>query len=237
MPKSLSILSIDCSTFFEENDIDLTCTTCKGTGTVAATTPIINTGTADDDAVCALTNDAIEKGDEVFWIGNDTERLFSTEENAEDWHKENSGEEDCEECEGGSISVIWNTIFNTGFHSASVSLPAQIGPVVAFEYDDHVWFGLAGCGQDCSPQFIRAWFECFPDCTWVPDNWINHVNLFGGYYGSEVGVEVEDKLLRLLKEGYEYDIRRGKADLAELNAFLKRRKAKEKAKPKAKKAK
>jgi len=99
----------------------------------------------------------------------------------------------CEECGGsGYIEPLWNTIWNTGFHATGEHghpLPtADLPNVFVFKHDDYVWFGLTCCGMDCTPHLAAAWLEMFPDCTWLPENFIvEGTNLRQGYAETCVG--------------------------------------------------
>lgn len=99
------------------------------------------------------------------------------------------GCEDCEDCGGrGYMEPLWDTIWNTGFHYVDQTLPCKFPNVFAFEYDDYVWFGLTCCGQDNTPYLAAAWLEMFPDCNWLPEQFIvTGVNLREGYVESCVG--------------------------------------------------
>lgn len=133
-------------------------------------------------------------------------------------------EHDCDDCDGsGRLAIIWNTIWNTGFYSipGEVKAPAVHGPIVAFEYNDSIWFGMTGCGMDMSPYLIAAWFHFFPTVRWIPDGWINETKLFGGYYGSVAGQEIEDKIFPILKGQLENEIAKKQASLKRLNDHLK----------------
>lgn len=138
----------DWSAFIAENDIDLSCPTCKGLG----------------------ENEDTREG--------------------------------CEDCGGsGYIEVMWNTIWNTGFHSAGRSLPWECGSVFAFEHERHVWFGLGACGMDLTPHLAEAWLELFPDCQWLPDQFIvTGTNLRLGYVESCVGKKTARRIYAKIGE-------------------------------------
>jgi len=110
----------------------------------------------------------------------------------------------CEECTAGSIEPMWNTVWNTGFHSTDVELPIHLPNVFAFEYDDYVWLGLTCCGMDCTPYLALAWMALFPDCDWLPDQFIlDGTNLRGGYYETELGKEDAKKIYALIESTIE----------------------------------
>jgi hypothetical protein len=97
------------------------------------------------------------------------------------------------------IEPLWPVIWNTGFHAVCVELPVKLPNVFAFEYDDYVWFGLTSCGQDNRPWLASAWATLFPDCDWVPDNFIlTGIDLRGGYYATELGGKAAKKIYALI---------------------------------------
>jgi hypothetical protein len=110
--------------------------------------------------------------------------------------------EKCEECNGsGYIEPMWNTIWNTGFHHCdnSPAVPTEVGPVFAFRWNDQIWFGLTGCGMDLTPHLAKAWITLFPECTWLPDQFIvRGVNLTQGYIVSCLGKTWARKVYRLI---------------------------------------
>lgn len=111
------------------------------------------------------------------------------------------GEKDeCEECSGtGYLEIMWNTIWDTGFHAGSRSIPASIHGVAAFEHNGNVWFGLQGCGMDMTPYLAAAWVELFPDCQWLPEQFIgNSTNLRGGYIESCVGKKLARRIYAVI---------------------------------------
>lgn len=226
--------------WFMANDIDLTCPVCKGTSvkkikpeaTIVAVTPK-NQREADKldlhgykDVTPGVTYYKIvpclrRLGDKSF----DDGYVYATEDDAQEAldDEDNWEEEDCDECDNGYLSIIWNTIFNTGFHSiGDDNSTKSFGNVVAFEYNGTIWFGLMGCGMDMSP-YIDAWFHFFPNVSWIPDNWINLTNLFGGYYSSCCGKELEDKVFKVLKAQLKSEIAQKKYSLGRINERLKDR--------------
>jgi hypothetical protein len=160
---SLSTRRIDARTFFEENDISLTCLKCKGEG--------------------------------------------------------------CDDCNEGYLEIMWNTIVDTDFPAGSdycpVELPHDFGGVVAFEFDGNIWLGLSACGMDMSPYYCKAWLELFPDVGWLPTQWINSTNLYGGYYQSTVGPEWAKKIIAKYGETLEMKYQAAKIDRKRLKEFLK----------------
>jgi hypothetical protein len=109
-------------------------------------------------------------------------------------------EENCEECGGsGYMDIMWNTIWNTGYHTDGRQLPAEAQGVAIFEHDGHVWFGLQGCGMDMTPHLAAAWIETFPDCQWLPDQFLgNGTNLRGGYVESCVGKKMARRIYTII---------------------------------------
>ncbi len=97
--------------------------------------------------------------------------------------------ERCEDCDGsGYIEPLWNTIWNTGFSSGALSVPAYLGNVFAFDWDGEIWFGLTCCGMDCTPFLALAWIEMFPGCQWLPEQFtVTGVNLRSRYIESCIG--------------------------------------------------
>ena len=91
--------------------------------------------------------------------------------------------ENCDDCGGsGYMEPMWNTIWNTGYHNGEQSVPAHFENVFAFDWNGKIWFGLSCCGMDCTPFLAQAWIEMFPDCQWLPDQFIvSGCNLSGGY--------------------------------------------------------
>ena len=154
--KSLETRQIeDWGQFIEENDIDLSCDECNGTGEVE-----------------------VEDGDE---------------------------KEECQECSGGYVEPLWNTVWNTGFHASGREVPRQPAPnTLAFEYDERIWLGLTCCGMDCTPFLALAWINLFPDCRWIPIEFqVTGVNLRGGYLTSCLGEADAMRVLRVMETGIE----------------------------------
>jgi len=110
------------------------------------------------------------------------------------------GQDDCEDCGGaGYLEPMWNTIWNTGFHGCAEHLPAESHGVIAFEYDNHVWFALAGCGMDMTPHLAAAWAELFPQCEWIPEQFcVEGLDLREGYVESCVGKEMARRIYKLM---------------------------------------
>lgn len=109
--------------------------------------------------------------------------------------------EECEKCNGsGYMEILWNTIWNTGFHATPKHpTPAEAHGVAVFEWDDHIWFGLQACGMDMTPHLAACWLEMFPDCQWLPDQFIvTGVNLRGGYVETCVGKKVARRIYALM---------------------------------------
>ena len=112
--------------------------------------------------------------------------------------------EGCEECEEGSIFPMWNTVWDTGFFvSDHHHLPCKPAPnVVAFQHGDHVWLGLTGCGMDCTPYLALAWLNLFPDCRWVPENFlVTGYNLTEGYIETCLGTEDARRIYEVMDTG------------------------------------
>ena len=239
---TLNHISIDgMAEFIEKNDIDLQCRTCKGQGETRAR--------PDGMSVeqFAPTPEQIEEkslfenteyfrvlgleslADEVYDMRNEAEEAMEDQDN---WPE--SEMETCPDCgnESGYHELMMNTIYDTGFNAdrRSDELPRAIGPIVAFAYNGNVWFGMSGGGMDLSPYFIAAWFEMFTDVQWIPDNFINHTNLFGGYYSSCCGQELEDKILQIYASDLASTAKRAAADLKRVKEFVKAKAAKGKGK-------
>ena len=108
--------------------------------------------------------------------------------------------ERCNDCDGsGYIDPMWNTVWNTGFRNGAQSVPAYLGNVFAFDWDGEIWFGLLGCGMDCTPFLALAWIEMFPGCQWLPDQFIvGGCNLRGGYIESCIGRKNARKVYTLI---------------------------------------
>jgi hypothetical protein len=110
--------------------------------------------------------------------------------------------EDCDDCDGsGYIDPMWNTIWNTGFRTGARRVPTSLGNVFAFDWDGEIWFGLLGCGMDCTPFLALAWIEMFPGCQWLPDQFIvGGCNLRGGYIESCIGKSKARKVYALIRK-------------------------------------
>ena len=94
---------------------------------------------------------------------------------------------------------LWNTIWNSGFHSTNVELPAKFPNVFAFEHNGYVWLGLTACGMDCTPHLALAWSELFPDCDWLPTQFINSgLDLRSEYVKSCLGKADAKKIYALI---------------------------------------
>jgi hypothetical protein len=106
----------------------------------------------------------------------------------------------CEECSGsGYMEIMWDTIWDTGFSSQSVRTPSECHGVAIFERNGNVWFGLQGCGMDMTPQLAAAWLETFPDCQWLPEQFIvTGTNLRSGYIESCVGKKLARRIYTLI---------------------------------------
>ena len=126
------------------------------------------------------------------------------EENDIDFTCRDCKGEGCEECEEGSLIPMWNTIWDTGFYvSDDHHLPCKPAPnVVAFQHDKHVWLGLTGCGMDCTPYLALAWLNLFPNCQWIPENYlVTGYNLTEGYIESCVGEEDAKRIYDVMASG------------------------------------
>jgi hypothetical protein len=123
---------------------------------------------------------------------------------------------DCEECSGsGYIEPMWNTIWNTGFHFTDGSMPREVGTVFAFNWDGHIWFGLTGCGMDLTPHLAQTWMTIFPQCDWLPEQFIvEGCNLRGGYVESCLGKKDARKVYALIAKSIK-GMRRQAANLAQ----------------------
>ena len=115
---------------------------------------------------------------------------------------EDEEHKDCEECSGsGYMEILWDTIWNTGFHANcdGPKLPAEAHGVAIFEYDGMIWFGLQGCGMDLTPHLAAAWADTFPDCEWLPEQFIvTGCNLRGGYIESCLGKPMARRIYALI---------------------------------------
>jgi len=106
----------------------------------------------------------------------------------------------CEECSGtGYMEIMWDTIWDTGFHANGRQLPAEAHGVGMFKHEGNVWFGLQGCGMDMTPHLAAAWIEAFPDCQWLPDQFlVTGTNLRAGYIESCVGKKVARRIYTVI---------------------------------------
>ena len=107
--------------------------------------------------------------------------------------------EGCDDCTDGYLESMWDRIWNTGFHSGALPVPSALGNVFAFDWDGEIWFGLSCCGMDCTPFLALAWVQTFPDCQWLPDQFIvGGCNLRGGYIESCIGRKDARKVYTLI---------------------------------------
>ncbi len=132
----------------------------------------------------------------------------------------------CPTCGGsGEIEPMWNTIWNTGFYNTHQETPYNFPnfSVFAIDWNGDIWFGLTGCGMDLPPELLAAWVEFFPDCNWVPENWLNESNLASGYIAAVVGNEQARKIYNQIERTAEGMLKRAKAylnDVAEAYKLL-----------------
>ena len=205
----------DWAEFIQKHDIDLTCSTCSGTGTVTGKKKCEEcdgTGKVECDECDGKGKD--EDGDECIYC-NGTGKMECSD--CDGTGEVEDDEECCEDCNGsGYIEPMWNTIWNTGFHAvAGRKVPRQLGTVFAFEWDNEIWFGLSGCGMDCGPYLAAAWMEMFPDCEWLPEQFITEgCNLRGGYVESLLGKKEAKRVYALIANTIKGE-RRSLAFLAE----------------------
>jgi len=113
--------------------------------------------------------------------------------------------EECQECSGGYVEPLWNTVWDTGFHAAGRECPRQPAPnTFAFEFDERIWLGLTCCGMDCTPFLALAWINLFPDCRWLPFEFhVTGCNLRGGYLQSCLGEADAKRVLEIMLIGHE----------------------------------
>ena len=161
----------DWADFIEENDIDLSCTACQGTGEAQHECPICAAVFGAGEGVISLDHGP---------VCDDCAAKYAIEGDPVD-------AESCENCGGiGHVEPLSNYIFNTRFHPGHADFTREpAGNVVAFEWNDEVWLGLTCVGQDNTPYLALAWLNLRPDVRWLPDNFrVTGCNLTGprSYY-------------------------------------------------------
>ena len=134
---------------------------------------------------------------------------------------------DCNDCGGsGFVEVMWDTIWNTGYRNGAQCVPACLDNVFAFDWNGEIWFGLLGCGMDCTPFLALAWIKMFPDCRWLPDQFIGSgCNLRGGYIEACIGKNKARRVYTLMGrtiQGIRREAKNLADDLKEARKHLKK---------------
>lgn len=214
--------------FFAKNEIDLSCRACRGEGKVQIPPPRSKVEPFVATAADVAADDSLVEGRNYFRVvgvrsleglsyddKGEAEAALADEDN---WEGDT---ESCEECSGASgyHEIMWNRIWNTEYEAshAAVDLPHVVGSAVAFEYDGSVWFGLAGAGQDLTPDLAALWMEVFPDCSWLPEQFCKPDRL--EFFAQEMSAERFAKYLTLVRQTLDAEVRNAQHGLSVLDSF------------------